>query len=184
MMSPKELGFSLELDPDGHGSNVVDMSVHYGPKVPDGIDADNPIGLLYDFDNLPPKTCHGTDHPSSSHGHIGVTNVMVGNLDTEVTTESSSADAAVRSSGIDDLMRPQVSEVGGPSAAETTSPGSLVRAHVHVATKFIRRGGDVVVVDDDDDVKANDDDVEANEDDIEADDDEDGDEEVDEEIDD
>ncbi|KFK22525.1 hypothetical protein AALP_AAs39623U000300 [Arabis alpina] len=171
-----------------HESNIVDMSVHNGPEVLDGIDADDPIGLLRDFDNLTSKTRHGTDHPSSLHGPIGVTNVMVGDLGIEVTTESLSADATVRSSSIDDMMETsgtrvatrssgvvdveglRVSEVGGPSAAETTSPESLVGAHVRVVTKSVRRGGDVEVVDtDDNDVKADDDDVEADDDDVEAD---------------
>ncbi|KFK41057.1 hypothetical protein AALP_AA2G079800 [Arabis alpina] len=87
--------------------------------------------------------------------------LSLGDLGTEVTTESSSANAAV-------------SEVGEPFAAETTSPESLVGAHVHVGTMSIRQGGDVEVVDTDDD------DVEADEDDVKADDDDDsGEEEID-----
>ncbi|KFK23670.1 hypothetical protein AALP_AAs69573U000100 [Arabis alpina] len=117
------------------------------------------LGLLRDFDNLPPKTLHGTDHPSSSHGLIGVTNVMVGNLGTEVTTESLSADAMVRSSGIDDLM-----ETSGTRVA-TRSSGVVNVEGLRVPTSWWDR-------------QASDDD------DVEADDDEDGDEEIDEEIDD
>ncbi|KFK21915.1 hypothetical protein AALP_AAs71056U000100, partial [Arabis alpina] len=83
-----------------------------------------------------------------------------------------------------------VSEVGEPFAAETTSPESLVGAHVLVGTKSVRQGEDDEVVNtDDDDVEADDDDVEADEDeddvkadedDVKADDDDDsGEEEID-----
>ncbi|KFK40886.1 hypothetical protein AALP_AA2G055700 [Arabis alpina] len=65
-----------------------------------------------------------------------------------------------------------VSEVGEPFAAETTSPESLVGAHVLLGTKSVRQGEDVEVVNtDDDDVEADDDDVEADEDDVKADED-------------
>ncbi|KFK32004.1 hypothetical protein AALP_AA6G187500 [Arabis alpina] len=65
-----------------------------------------------------------------------------------------------------------VSEVGEPFAAETTSPESLVGAHVLVGTKSVRQGEDVEVVNtDDDDVEADDDNVEADDEDVEADDD-------------
>ncbi|KFK23440.1 hypothetical protein AALP_AAs63066U000100 [Arabis alpina] len=207
MMSPKELELSLELDPDRPESNVVDMSIHYGPEVPDGIDADDPIGLLRDFNNLPPKTRHDTDHPSSSHGLIGVTNVMVGDLGTEVTTESLRADAMVRSSGIDDLMETSGTHVPTRSSGVVNVEGLRVPTSwwdrqasddddVEADDDDVEADDDDVEADDDDveadddvetdkdDVEADDDDVETDKDDVEADDDEDGDEEIDEEIDD
>ncbi|KFK38955.1 hypothetical protein AALP_AA3G181700 [Arabis alpina] len=71
-----------------------------------------------------------------------------------------------------DEQIPSVSEVGEPFAAETTSPESLVEAHVLVGTKSVWQGEDVEVVNtDDDDVEADDDDVEADEDDVKADED-------------
>ncbi|KFK21991.1 hypothetical protein AALP_AAs63845U000100, partial [Arabis alpina] len=76
-----------------------------------------------------------------------------------------------------------VSEVGEPFAAKTTSPESLVGAHVLVGTKSVRQGKDVEVVntddddveagDDDDDVEGDEDDVKADEDDVKANDDDD-----------
>ncbi|KFK29595.1 hypothetical protein AALP_AA7G154700 [Arabis alpina] len=103
MVNPKELGLSLELDPDGHGSIVVDTSVHHGPEVFDCTDIIDPTSLLRGFDDLPSETRHGLDHPTSPYIHIRVTDAM-DTSGTEVETESSSADVVVRLSGTDDPM--------------------------------------------------------------------------------